>query len=70
MMLILVQLFQIYKCILVLCNAILDEPTISHAEEVLPTNHSITFSMTMHYLNLNIKGEGCTRVPHTNEHHR
>jgi len=53
-MLILVQLFQIYKCILVLCNAIVDEPTISHAEEVPPTDHSITFSMTMHYPNLNI----------------
>jgi hypothetical protein len=45
-MLILVQLLQIYKCILVLCNAIVDEPTISHAEEVPPTDHSITFSMT------------------------
>jgi len=70
MMLVLVQLFQIYKCILVFCNAIVDEPTISHAEEVPPTDHSITFSTTMQYPNLNIKEEGCARLPHTSGHHR
>ncbi len=43
---------------------------LSHAEEVPPTDHSITFSMTMHYPNLNIKEEGCARVPHTSGHHR
>jgi hypothetical protein len=68
-MLNLIQLFQIYKCILVLCNVILDESTISHSEEVPPTDHSITFSMTIHYPNLNIKEEGCTKVFHTNGHH-